>query len=280
MRDFLNSKVRTAFSELMLFENTYNEFSYPKHFHETYLIEIVEEGTENFYCNGTNYNNIKNGSLVLINPGEVHTGGGGSIINRSKLVCSVIYPELNAWAKILGESYKASQNVSSMRFKETVVQDEKIVNDIRRIYNIDACDDNILLLKELYQEVMFDLLTKHMSSAISFDENFQRYSSAIERGKEYINDNLSDKLSLEDISRVAYISPFHFLRVFKKFTGITLHQYVLSLRIERAKTLLLQNKTIYETFSQVGFLDQAHFSKVFKKMTGFTPKEFRNIRRG
>ena len=81
---------------------------------------------------------------------------------------------------------------------------------------------------------------------------------------------------LEDIARVAFISPFHFLRVFKKFTGITLHQYILSLRIERAKVLLRQKNTIGITLSKTGFSDQAHFTKVFKKITGLTPKQFKD----
>ena len=260
---------------MILFENRYNNFSFPKHFHETYLIEIIESGTEKFYSNGSNYTNVKGDTLVLINPGGIHTGGGGSI-NDDELVCKVFYPELEAWKKIIGESFSSSADLSSFRFKPSVVDDKLIVNNIKALFSLSQHDQNSLLLKEIYHQVMFDLLTRHMSTTISLDENYKKYASAVKRSVDFINDQLSDKLLLEDIAKAAYVSPFHFLRIFKKFTGITLHQYILSLRIERAKVLLRQKNTIGKTLSRTGFLDQAHFTKVFKKIAGLTPKQFKD----
>ena len=270
-----SAKATKISEDLILFENKYNNFSFPKHFHETFLIEIIERGTEKFYSNGSNYTNVKCDTLVLINPGGIHTGGGGSI-NDAELVCKVFYPELDAWKKIIGESFSISNDLSSLRFKPSVVHDNLIANNIKALFSLSQHDPNSLLLKEIYHQVMFDLLSRHMSSTISLDENYKKYASAIKRSVDYINDQLSDKLLLDDIARTAFISPFHFLRVFKKFTGITLHQYILSLRIERAKVLLRQKNTIGITLSKTGFLDQAHFTKVFKKITGLTPKQFKD----
>jgi AraC-like DNA-binding protein len=124
---------------------------------------------------------------------------------------------------------------------------------------------------------MCSLAEQQLPNPIFFDEDFKKYAEAIRRGKEYINDNLSHKLLLDDIARAAYISPFHFLRIFKRFTGITLHQYVLSLRIERAKSFFRQQLSIAETFNRLGFSNQVHFTRVFKKMTGLTPMQYKRI---
>ena len=280
MNEPLQSRAIQAMPELVLFEHTYSEFTYPKHFHETYLIELVSEGSESFYCNGKTYEKVPHDSLILINPGEVHTGGGGSIASRSQLVCRVIYPELSAWDTIIGESFDRKQSLNPLRFRETVVQDEAIVRYIKKIYSLSNQADSEILLKELYHEVMMELLSRHMTTSISFDENYHRYASAIERGKQFINDNLSEKISVEAIARAAFMSPFHFLRVFKKFTGITLHQYVVNLRIERAKALLSRKGSISDTFTRVGFLNQVHFTKVFRKMTGLTPGQFKGVVKG
>ncbi len=270
------SKATIASNDLVFFENTYNNFSCPKHFHETFQVEIIEKGTKSCYCNGSNYNNIQKDTLVFINPGEIHTGGNTT---NDKLVCRAFYPEPGAWLNIVGESFGNLQSagLSSTRFKTPVANDNRIAGNIKTLFHLSQSDENNLLVKELYQQVMFDLMSRHMTSSISFDENFQKYDAAIKRAFEYINDNISGKLLLEDIAKSAFISPFHFLRVFKNFTGITLHQYILSLRVERAKMLLRQKSTISYTYSQVGFLNQTHFTKVFRKMTGLTPRQFKEV---
>lgn len=270
------SNATVVTSGLMLFENTYRNFSCPRHFHETYQFEIIKKGKKQCFCKGRNYNNIGRGSMIMVNPGEIHTGGTAG---NGELVCIAFYPEADAWQTIIGESFEAPETAKKIsNFKSTVASDNKIVDNVQSLYNLIETREVDFLAQELFQQIMVDLLTKHSTSHLSLDENFQRYAQAMARASEYINDNIGDKLLLEDIAKAAFISPFHFLRIFRNLTGMTLHQYILSLRIERAKALLLQQKdSISNTFSQVGFANQTHFTKVFKKITGLTPKQYKDI---
>ena len=93
---------------------------------------------------------------------------------------------------------------------------------------------------------------------------------------EYIFDNLHRDISLSELAGVANLSRFHFLRSFKKATGIAPHQYIIRARVARAKTLLASGDLpIREISERAGFGTPAQFSATFRRMTGMTPGLFR-----
>jgi AraC family transcriptional regulator len=87
-------------------------------------------------------------------------------------------------------------------------------------------------------------------------------------------DHLDRPLSLPELAANVELSQFHFCRMFKKSTNLTPHQYVLQLRIERARDLLTGRLPLAEIAAQLGFADQSHFGAVFKRFLGITPSEF------
>lgn len=93
---------------------------------------------------------------------------------------------------------------------------------------------------------------------------------------QFIEANYGQDVSLADLAAVAGMSTFHFAREFKKTTRITPHQYLLKLRIERAKTLLSQSEMpLIDVGAQTGFSHQSHFTRLFRKLTGTTPQSYR-----
>ena len=94
---------------------------------------------------------------------------------------------------------------------------------------------------------------------------------------DYIHDNLSQDLSLEDLASLAAMSPFHFSRSFKAATGSSPLQYVIGCRIDFAKVLLKTTKlTVAEVAFRSGYEDAARCSQHFKKRTGMRPGTFRD----
>jgi len=92
----------------------------------------------------------------------------------------------------------------------------------------------------------------------------------------YIEDHLSEDLSLEICAKTAGLSKYHFSRVFKKYIGTSPMQFVKLKRIERAKKLLKEDHlNITEVAYTVGFHNQSHLIGAFKENTGMTPTEFR-----
>jgi AraC family transcriptional regulator len=72
------------------------------------------------------------------------------------------------------------------------------------------------------------------------------------------------------------MSTFHFAREFKRATGTTPHQYVVKLRVERAKQLLSKSEMpLVDVGFKSGFSHQSHFTRLFRKVTGTTPQSYR-----
>lgn len=102
--------------------------------------------------------------------------------------------------------------------------------------------------------------------------------SRIASAKMYIDENYHEDINLEIISQQAFISRFHFHRLFTKIYRKTPHQYVTQKRMENAKILLAKEGiSISEVCNCVGFESLGSFSTLFKKQHGFAPQYYRNI---
>lgn len=98
---------------------------------------------------------------------------------------------------------------------------------------------------------------------------------------EYIHANLDADIDVSRLAGVLRLGPLQFSRRLKARTGMSPHQYVTSIRVNRACELLAATKqSIVDIGLEVGFSGQSHFAARFKQIVGATPREYRNIRRG
>jgi AraC family transcriptional regulator len=95
----------------------------------------------------------------------------------------------------------------------------------------------------------------------------------LKRALGYIQDRLDTELSVAGIAHAVSMSPYHFMRLFKKSTGKSPHQYVIEARVRKAKDLLATGKfSVCEAAYRVGFVDQSHLTRHFKRIFGLPPK--------
>jgi AraC-like DNA-binding protein len=102
---------------------------------------------------------------------------------------------------------------------------------------------------------------------------YQRIADA----KVYIDDNYHEPIDLDQISQRAFLSRFHFHRLFRQIYRRTPHQYLTRKRLDKAKDLLAENKPVTEVCNEVGFESIGSFSVLFKKEIGFAPQYYRNM---
>jgi len=107
----------------------------------------------------------------------------------------------------------------------------------------------------------------------------KEYIRRINMAMDYIDENYNKNISLEDVAKAAYFSPFHFHRVFSTLVGETVHNFISRRRVEKAAVLVLRgyDYTISEIAEKNGFNSPAAFSRAFKKYYGVSASEMQNM---
>lgn len=105
----------------------------------------------------------------------------------------------------------------------------------------------------------------------SEDESAARLVNAV---IQHINKNLSNTLSLDSIADTFFISKFHLERIFKKKTGVTVHNYIIQRRLTLARRKLYSGAAPTSIYKSCGFTNYSTFYRAFQKMYNTTPKEF------
>ena len=136
-----------------------------------------------------------------------------------------------------------------------------------------------LVLAALVEQAVVHLLRRYASIRRSDEVELSRVGLVdrrIRRAVELMHAHLDRELPLEEIAAAAYVSPFHFARLFKKLTGASPHAYLAALRASRAQTLLAETDlSVTEVAARVGYASSSHFSKAFRQATGLSPRAFR-----
>lgn len=104
----------------------------------------------------------------------------------------------------------------------------------------------------------------------------KQVSNVVEKVQQYMLEHLDEEFSRERLAEQVYLNPAYLSRLFRRETGLSLTDYIVKLRIVRAKEQLeLSNQKVSDIAFEVGYANFSHFSKLFKKTTGLTPQEYR-----
>ena len=132
-------------------------------------------------------------------------------------------------------------------------------------------------LKELINKAIYNI---SQNSRQAGHLNALNYSLPVRLACEYIDKNYQEDINLNKISNYVSLSKNYFCNIFKKETGMTIWDYLIRIRMEEAKKMLLETEQkTYEISERVGYDDPSYFGRLFKKYTGFTPIEFRDSSR-
>ena len=138
----------------------------------------------------------------------------------------------------------------------------------------DPFRQNKVLVKALECRITHMLLRSLFGVTSNTEKISERFD--VDKAAEFINEKYSENISVRDIAGAIALSPSHFSRLFKKETGLSPQEYLIHVRLDRAKSFLLRSrKSVTEIALQCGFSSSAHFSSSFMKRFGKTPSEFK-----
>jgi AraC-like DNA-binding protein len=262
---------RPELGDIELMHAKYVTRSFPRHTHEGFGVGVIERGALGFYYRGRNVV-ASPGAINLVNPDEVHTGHAAA---EEGWTYRMFYFGAELFQGAASEI--AGRSVNIPFFQDGVIQDDYLAGMIHLLH-VTLEEKTIPLLEKesRFLIMLTHLIARHADSPPVLRVVGREHLS-IKRAKEFIKAHYNENISIERLSSVANLSPFHFIRVFCSHEGIPPHAYLTQIRIREAKGLLKKGWTITDTTYETGFTDQSHFTKCFKRMMGFTPGQYSNF---
>lgn len=241
-------------------------------------VELIEQALKNgcrvlyAYDFGSRYSIIKQERLDLV------------IINE---VCIDINHEDRDWIASLIISGVSVMLIGNNNFKDIFIQSlpnqGSLMSKEAEFIRMIIADPQYLWNKNenAYSMENF-LICRYEEGLISFEPNINgnniRVGWKIKRAIVFMEQNYSNEISIEHISHAAFLSPYHFCRLFKKQTGTTCIKYLSNLRINKAKKMLKETDiSITEICYEVGYNSLTHFERVFKYVVGMAPITYRHL---
>lgn len=243
----------------------YLTHSFAPHRHESFVSSVIDRGVGTIWYRGAMHI-APAGSLVLLNPDEIHTG---QVYGAEGWNYRALYPSVELLAHIACEITERSGNVY---FCSTpVIYDPTLANLLQRLYVALADDDGSLLERETWLLHTYAyLLTRH-AEYLQRVRPAGKEPQAVTAAREYLEMHLADNVSLAQLTQVTGLSPFYLVRVFHRTVGLPPHAYLNQMRLKHAKELLMLGRPIVSVACEVGFADQSHLTRRFKQVYGVTP---------
>ena len=248
-------------------DQTKKDFSY--HYHDFHKIIVFISGKVTYHIEGKAYH-LKPRDILLVSQGAIH---------KPEIDPSVPYERYIFWIR------------DDLSCQELNTCFQK-AND--RSFNLVRADSALQeRLKDLLPEIEQTLQNKHFGDTVLRDALFTQfmiyinriflrtssspdkkaYSSdtQVEQLLKYINRNLSETLSIDQLAERFFLSKYHMMRKFKNETGYTIHNYITSKRLLMARSLISQGIPVMKAAQASGFHDYTTFVRAYKKQFGKAP---------
>ncbi|WAM31495.1 response regulator transcription factor [Caldicellulosiruptor naganoensis] len=186
-------------------------------------------------------------------------------------ICELIKKYIEAYGSNQAK-YKVILFVIQLLIEANVKENPRLMSVVEKFIKEITAED---AQKDIVQKSL-DVIAAIVSEA-ALQKRSLSSNSIISQAVEYINNNFTKNISLEEMSKFLNVSPYYFSKIFKKSMGINFKKYLIKLKIEHAQKLLKEtNMPIKEIAYEVGFDDPNYFIKAFKKYTGTTPATLRS----
>ncbi|WP_137971417.1 AraC family transcriptional regulator [Pseudomonas sp. F(2018)] len=256
-----------ALTGVELLHARYIEQRFAPHVHEGFVFTVIEGGAQRFRHRGSDHL-APVGSMVLINPDEVHTG---SKAHEQGWWYRGFYPAPAQVQGVLEELGLAGGGMPS--FGVSVLRDLDLHQAFGQLHRLLDSDADALQQQTAWREAILLLFQRH--ARISQPAEPGREPRAVVLAKELLAARLGEPPSLEELAALVNLSPFHFARVFRRATGLPPHAWLKQRRLEQARALLRSGCAPLQVALQLGFSDQSHLSRQFKQSYGVSPGEYR-----
>lgn len=234
---------------------------FPMHFHETFCISLIHNGIEKINFEGHTLF-CENLCISITNPYEIHSN---PLIDSSvTLQFDTIYI-----SKDLMKYLNNGQNIS---FKDKIIKCSTLNELFIELREAIDTNNNIFINKSL--KGFTRLLNTYSEQK---NEAYSEFNlNTFENLSQFIDDNITDKLNLEQLSNFSNLNKYSFSKKFKSTTGMSPMNYILMKKIFSSKKVITKDTELTEIAYDYNFTDMAHYSNAFKRFVGISPKKYQN----
>lgn len=232
------------------------------HSHEAYGLGVITAGVGRFRWRGGEHQ-APRATLMLMNPEDIHTGRADLFSGDGAWGYRMVYLERELLEQLGGEP--------AWLFEAAVARDApgaaEAARLIARLWQ--AGDDALAFDSALLS--LLQRLRRHARVGRAAEAPARQDFAPV---LDFMQAQLAHKLTLEQLAAVAGLSPFHFLRSFKARHHATPQQWLMALRLARAKRLLAAGEAPAQVAAAVGLSDQSHLNRAFVGRYGVTPGRY------
>jgi AraC-like DNA-binding protein len=259
----------------------FNNINFLAHWHSEVEVVLVCEGKLGVGIN-SEYHVLEKGDISICTSGDIHYYNSKDM--ESTIILIVFRPELTGNAiNLLTNTKFIYPFINSSTLKEININ-ASILNNIKTCFNniLNEIEDKDTYYQVLVRSHLMELIGlllrhfPHCSSNSSEKIGSENSLGIVQKAINYLENNYTRDVSLEDVSAFLGITPFYFSKIFKKTTGLNFKTYLNTLRVEKAYHLLKStDDSIIDVAYECGFNSIRTFNRVFKFDKGITPSSLR-----
>ncbi|MEU5531946.1 AraC family transcriptional regulator [Streptomyces sp. NPDC020362] len=249
---------------LDLLTASFRRHVYAPHAHEEYTVGVCVGGCEVIDYRGGHIRTGP-GTIVVLEPGEMHTGGPGTTTDGYAYRALYAEPTLLADGTLGGLPH----------FREPLLDDPELATALRLTHaELSACPDPLEAESRL--PWLLTALARRHSTARPVSDHVPGAAAVALTVRDRLADELTAPPSLALLAADLGLSRYQLLRAFRTTMGIPPYAWLAQYRVTRARGLLEAGLRPAEVAGLVGFADQAHLTRWFRRVLGVTPAAYRN----
>lgn len=250
-------------------EETTNNDTFHLHDHKLYEIMFFLEGDAKYIVEGKEYF-LESGDIVIVRKQEMHRVYHNSNARYRRMVLFVEPEFFETYnCKEYEQQFLNTQLGIANRIKSDYVRSCGLYDAFRRLkrysQNYVEGDDAIIIASVI--EILY--LINRVGKFSNYDNN----NDQIEQVISYINTHYTEDINLEILEKQFFTSKYYLCKIFRKATGLTIHDYICRKRLGKVRELRQSGKSIGEAAMLAGFSDYSSFYRTYKKIMGRSPKE-------
>ncbi|PRW98817.1 AraC family transcriptional regulator [Pseudomonas fragi] len=240
---------------------------YARHSHEIFSIGAITSGCCNYLHEKASHR-ISTGTVVLMNPGDVHACNP---VEDQPWSYVMLYVDAQ-WLAGIQQGFDEDAGGLFQPVAATYTQSPALFNGLTGLY-AQLIDPELEVLARHEAAIkFFSAMQQELGGSVALPKPA---NARVERAAEYIDEHFLRTLRLQDICEAASLSEAYLIRAFEQRYHMTPHAYLINRRIQLAQAQLREGALIADIAQQTGFADQAHFQRVFKKHLAATPGQYK-----